>query len=132
MGAQPGKINEALSFDKPTLLCFNEQSLGEREGLLRLDICNAELMDHKDILDKPEDKEETNTDSVYALERPYWRKKILETPQILRENLSLIREFLSSRRGGTSRRTGDNSPSSGTPKLLFQGAAPVKQLMETS
>lgn len=107
MGAQPGKINEALSFDKPALLCFNEQSLGEREGLLRLDIWKAEFMDHKDILEKPQDREEAKKDSVYAWERPYRREETMGTPQIFRESLSLSREFLSSCRGSTNRRAGD-------------------------
>lgn len=38
--------------------------------LLRLDTWNAEFMDHKDILQKSEDKEETKDDSAYALESP--------------------------------------------------------------
>lgn len=62
-----GKLLEFGSFDKLTLMCFNEQILGENDVTLRLDTWNAEFMDSKNILQKPEDKE-TKEDSVYALE----------------------------------------------------------------
>lgn len=49
-------------------MSFSEKILGEKGVLLRLDTWNAEFMDHEDILQKPEDKEEIKDDSVYALE----------------------------------------------------------------
>lgn len=78
MVTQLGKITENLHFAKLTWICFNEKSLGEKDMLLKLAIENAEFMDYKDLLRKPEDKEETNKDSVYVLESLYWRKKILK------------------------------------------------------
>lgn len=79
MGTQLGKISDTLSFDKLNLICFNEQGLGDKDVLLKLDIWNAEFRDYKDILQKPE---ETNKDCVCVLRSPYWRKQILKPLKI--------------------------------------------------
>lgn len=43
---------------------------------MRLDVWNAKFMDHKETLEKPEEKEETKKDSVESLKSPCQRKKI--------------------------------------------------------
>lgn len=66
MGIELGKINETLNFARLTLMCFSEQGLGESDVLLKLDTRSTEFMDYKDILQKLEDREKANKDSVYV------------------------------------------------------------------
>lgn len=45
---------------------------------MKLDTRSAQIMDHKDILQKTADKKETNKDSVCMLESPCLGKKIIK------------------------------------------------------
>lgn len=78
MGIEFGKINETLSFAKLTLICFSKQGLGQSDVLLKLDTRSTGFMDYKVILQKPEDREETNKTQYMCVFNtvPTWKKML--------------------------------------------------------